>query len=323
MIRLPPLNAIRAFEAASRHLSFQSAADELAVTPSALSHQIKLLEEHLQIRLFHRRNRAVELTSAGELIRDKVSAGFDQLREAFMMLAPDPGDRTLVVTTGPAFSAKWLAPRLHTFLEDHPDIDFRLSANLGLADFIADGIHAGIRFGGGDYEGLYTEKLFDEVLIPLVSPQLWNARGLKADESAFNDLAILHDDSSIFLTGAKSWKDWFAIMKMNPLRAERGTHFSHADHGIEAAVDGGGIVLARLGLAWRDIAAGRLIAPFDTALRVQSGFFFVCPEKNLELDKVLVFLAWLRDEADEQQRSASAFLRDMKILGQPLDQRAI
>lgn len=300
-------------------MSFQAAAEELAVTPSALSHQIKSLEDFLQVQLFHRRNRTIELTSAGELIREKVGAGFDQLREAFAQLMPDPDDRTLVVSTGPAFSAKWLAPRLHTFLEENPEIDFRLSANLGLVDFIADGVDVGLRFGAGDYPGLYVERLFDEVLLPLVSPQIFHARNLKADESLFDALPLLHDGSASFLKGAKNWQDWFAVMNMDVSRAERGSHFSHADHGIEAAVDGGGVILARMGLAWRDIAAGRLVAPFRTVMRVNSGFFFVCPEHHLEREKVLVFLAWLRDEAQEQQHASAKFLSGMEVVGETGD----
>jgi LysR family glycine cleavage system transcriptional activator len=313
MYRLPPLNSVRAFEAASRHLSFQAAASELSVTPSALSHQIKQLEDFLQVKLFHRRNRAVELTSAGELIRGKVGEGFERLNEAFTQLMPDPDDRTLVVSTGPAFSAKWLAPRIHFFLEENPEIDFRLSANLSLVDFIADGVDVGIRFGGGKYEGLYVEKLFDEAAIPLISPQMWQSLDMKPDETVFERISLLHDDSSIFLAGAKQWTDWFEASGMDPKRAERGSHFSHADHGIEAAVDGAGIILARLGLAWRDIAAGRLIAPFDIALPVQGGFYFVCPEKNLQSEKVLAFLGWLRDEAADQQEAMAQFLTDKQI----------
>ena len=314
MQRLPPLNSIRAFEVASRHLSFQAAAKELSVTPSALSHQIKQLEDHLQVKLFHRRNRAVELTSAGCLIADKVSEGFERLGDAFAMLTPDPDDRTLVVSTGPAFSAKWLAPRIHYFLEENPEIDFRLSANLGLVDFIADGVDVGIRFGGGVYEGLFVEKLFEEVSLPLISPRLLSSLDVEADQGLFEKVSLLHDDSAAFLPGTRQWKDWFAAAGFDPRPAERGSRFSHADHGIEAAVDGAGIILARLGLAWRDFAAGRLAAPFDIAVPVLGGFYFVCPEKHLQSDKVLAFLGWMRDEAAEQQEAMSEFLKGIRII---------
>lgn len=314
MQSLPPLNAIKAFEAASRHLSFQSAAEELSVTPSALSHQIKQLEDVLQVKLFHRKNRAVALTSAGELIAGKVSEGFEKLTEAFSLLVPDEDDRTLVVSTGPAFSAKWLAPRIHYFLEQNPEIDFRLSANLKLVDFIADGIDVGIRFGGGEYEGLFVEKLFEEVSIPLISPKLWESVGKRSDKALFSKVSLLHDDSASFLVGANQWHHWLGAAGYDIKLARRGSHFSHADHGLEAAVDGAGIILARLGLAWRDIAAGRLIAPFDIAVPVKSGFYFVCPESKLHSEKVLAFLGWIRDETTEQQEAMQKFLKYVKII---------
>ncbi len=320
MRSLPPLNAIKAFEAASRHLSFQDAAEELSVTPSALSHQIKQLEDYLQVKLFHRKNRTVALSSAGELISAKVSEGFDKLGEAFALLRPEEDSQTLVVSTGPAFSAKWLAPRIHFFLEENPEIDFRLSANLSLVDFIADGIDVAIRFGGGEYEGLFVEKLFDEVSVPLISPRYWEATGKLRDASLFSQVSLLHDDSASFLSGAKKWKDWLAAAGYDQKLAERGSHFSHADHGIEAAVDGAGIILARLGLAWRDIAAGRLIAPFDITLPVQGGFYFVCPEEKLQSDKVLAFLGWMRDEAAEQQEAMHAYVENMTVIDSPKDE---
>ena len=314
MSKIPPLNAIKAFEAASRHLSFQAAADELSVTPSALSHQIKILEDHLQIKLFHRRNRAVSLTSAGNLISDKVSEGFEKIEEAFGLLAPKADDRQLVVSTGPAFSAKWLAPRIHHFLEENPEIDFRLSANLSLVDFIADGVDIGIRFGGGVYEGLFVEKLFEEVSLPLISPRLWESHNKLANETLFERVSLLHDDSASFLPGAKQWKDWLSAARYDESLADRGSHFSHADHGIEAAVDGAGIILARLGLAWRDLAAGRLVAPFKLSVPVMGGFYFVCPEKNLQSEKVLAFLGWIRDEAAEQQAAMETFMEQIEIV---------
>lgn len=316
MSAIPPLNAIRAFEAASRLLSFQAAAAELSVTPSALSHQIKLLEEHLQLKLFHRQHRNVVLTSAGKLIAPKVSDGFEVLSEAFAMLKPAIEDRTLVVSTGPAFSAKWLAPRIHFFLEENPEIDFRLSANLSLVDFIADGIDIGIRFGGGDYKDLFVEKLFEEVSIPLIAPKVWDALDQPVDKTLFDHVSLIHDDSAAFLPGAQQWKDWFAAVGFEQKLADRGSRFSHADHGIEAAVDGAGIILARLGLAWRDIAAGRLVAPFKTSVPVRGGFYFVCPEEKLQSEKVLAFLGWIRDEAAEQQEAMRAFMSD-KIVVEP------
>lgn len=314
MLRLPPANAIRAFEAASRHLSFQAAAEELGVTPSALSHQIRQLESLLQFKLFHRRHRQVELTSGGALLAEKVGEGYDKIREGFAQLLPDTDDRRLVVTTGPAFSAKWLAPRLHFFLEENPEIDFRLSASLALADFVGDGIDLAVRFGGGDYPGLFVEKLFDEVAMPLIAPALYEAAGGKPAPSLFEKVSLIHDDSAKFLAGGVDWEDWLAAMGYRGELAARGSHFSHADHAIEAAVDQAGMVFSRLGLAYRDIATGRLIAPFDLALQVAGGFYFVAPENHLAMPKVLAFLGWIRDEAAEQSAAMAALLAAKKVI---------
>lgn len=313
MRKLPPVNAIRAFEAASRHLQFQQAAEELGITPAALSYQIRQLEDHLGLKLFRRLNRSVELSREGRMIAPGVVEAFENLELTFGLLAPDVEDNTLVVSTGPAFSAKWLAPRLHAYLEENPEIDFRLSANLKLTDFDRDGVDAVIRFGAGNYPGLYVEPLFQEISLPLLSPQLYAQSGGKADESLFANVKLIHDDSLNFL-GASPWESWLKGTGYHSVDSDRGAHFNHADHCIEAAVDGGGIVMARLGFAFREIKAGRLIAPFEQAISAKGGFYFCCPPENLESEKVLHFLAWLRDEAEEQSEAMDAFMKDKALL---------
>ena len=294
-------------------MQFQSAADELAVTPSALSYQIRQLEEFLQMKLFKRLNRSIELTSAGELIAGKIIDSFDKLEEAFALLQPDEGDRTLVISTGPAFSAKWLAPRLHGFLEEYDDIDFRMSASLKLVDFIADGIDAAIRFGTGNYPDLYVEPLFDEISTPLISPQLFDQIGSTASESLFEQVKLIHDDSLTFLSGGQ-WKNWLTAKKYQGVSADSGLRFNHADHCIEVAVDGGGIVMGRLGFAFREIKAGRLIAPFQEVIKSTGGFYFCCPHSAMEKEKVLHFLAWLRDEAEEQSIAIQEFMKSKVMI---------
>lgn len=309
---IPPVNAIRAFEAASRHMQFQLAAEELGITPAALSYQIRQLEDFLGLKLFRRLNRAVELTREGRMIAPGIVDAFETLEETFGLLSAED-DNTLVISTGPAFSAKWLAPRLHGYLEENPHIDFRLSANLKLTDFDRDGVDAVVRFGAGNYPGLYVEPLFQEISTPLISPQLFEKLGGKANEKLFSKLSLIHDDSLNFLD-ASPWESWLKAMQYNSVDAKRGVRFSHADHCIEAAVDGSGIVMARLGFASRDINAGRLIAPFNHAISAKGGFYFCCPRENLENDKVLHFLAWLRDEAAEQAEAIEMFMKDRVLL---------
>jgi len=310
---IPPVNAIRAFETACRHMQFQLAAEELGITPSALSYQIRQLEEFLGVKLFKRLNRAVELTREGQLISAGTVEAFQKLEDTFALLASDEDNNTLVISTGPAFSAKWLAPRLYSFLEENLEIDFRLSANMKLTDFERDGVDAVIRYGGGDYQGLFVEALFQEITTPLISPALFEKTGGKADESLFEQAPLIHDESQKFI-GSSPWANWLTAMAYNTIDPDRGVHFDHADQCIEAAVDGGGVVMARLGFAFREIRAGRLIAPFKETISAKGGFYFCCPPENLENDKVLNFLAWLRDEASDQADALEEFMRDKVLL---------
>ena len=189
MRKIPPVNSIRAFEAACRHMQFQLAAQELGVTPAALSYQIRQLEEHLGFKLFKRLNRSVELTRKGRILAPGVTDAFQKLEESFALLSPEE-DNKLVISTGPAFSAKWLAPRLHSYLEEHPEIDFRLSANLKLTDFNRDDVDAVIRFGAGKYPELFVEPLFQEIATPLISPALFEEIGGKANEALFPSIDV-------------------------------------------------------------------------------------------------------------------------------------
>ena len=294
-------------------MQFQLAAEELGITPSALSYQIRQLEEFLGVKLFTRLNRAVELTREGRILSSGVIEAFEKLEETFALLHSEKDDNTLVISTGPAFSAKWLAPRLYAFLEENPEIDFRLSANLKLTDFERDGVDAVIRFGPGNYPDLYVEPLFQEISTPLISPKLFEETGSRADHSLFEKTPLIHDESLKFLDGGQ-WKTWLQAMGYTNINPERGAHFNHADHCIEAAVDGGGIVMGRLGFAFREINAGRLIAPFKEVISAKGGFYFCCPKPALEKTKVLNFLAWLRDEANDQAEAIEEFTKDKFLL---------
>src|SRR5215207_4120255 len=178
---LPPLNALRAFEAIARHLSFSKAADELHVTPAALSHQIKGLEEQLGIALFHRRARSIELTDAGRLLYPGLHAGFESVRDAVGRLDRAREDRILVISATPGLTAKWLVPRLWRFLAAHPDVDTRIAASMDYADFVSDGVDVAIRLGDGRHPELHVEKLFADSVLPVCSPRLVEA-GLRRVE---------------------------------------------------------------------------------------------------------------------------------------------
>jgi LysR family glycine cleavage system transcriptional activator len=296
-IRMPPLNALRAFEAAARHLSFSRAADELNVTPAALSHQIKGLEAFLELKLFHRRTRQIDLTDAGRLILPDISDGFANLRRAVQLLNQRRDHNVIVVTAGPAFTAKWLAPRLYRFAAAHPDVDLRIAANLALANFTDDGIDAAIRFGSGNFPGLYTEMLFEDVMLPMCSPALLEGPDGIRTPSDLVRHTLIHDESLIHIApDAPNWRGWLKTAGISGIDADRGLRFNLADHAIDAAIEGAGVVLARKILAQRDLDAGRLVEPFGLELCVKRAFYFVCPAGHEKRRIVEIFREWLADE---------------------------
>ncbi|OSQ51026.1 transcriptional regulator GcvA [Marivita geojedonensis] len=290
--RLPPLTALRAFEAAARHMSFAQAAAELNVTPAALSFQIKSLEEHLGAPVFRRLNRAVELTEEGEALRAGVHDGFDLITTAWRSARRQTQSNTLTVTAGPAFTAKVLAPRLFQFAQAHPDIDLRFSASLRIMDFVRDDIDVAIRFGYGGDEGLYSRALIREWIAPMMTPAL--AKDLDTPEKLLA-APLIFDDSVDFLSPKADWAKWF---KANGLGTPliKGSHFSQADHAVDAALAGGGVVLARSTVAAHHLIDGQLVAPFDLALSTEAHFRFVCPKGHETKSQVAAFSDWLDQE---------------------------
>ncbi len=266
---LPPLNALRAFEAAARHLSLTKAAAELGVTPGALSHQIRGLEDFLGLELFHRLPRALALTDVGRQLHPGLQAGFGQIRQALAAIGAVGNDRILVVSTPPGFTAKWLAPRLYRFLSAHPDIDTRISSTLANADFKTDGVDVAIRHmraaQTSDPE-LLIEKLTDQFYVPVCSPKLLEKMGPLTAPRDIKGLPLIHDDSLAGREETASWADWLEAAGVEGLDVSRGLRFNTADHAIQAAIDGAGILLAQGLLAHDDLRAGRLVAPFELAL---------------------------------------------------------
>ncbi len=303
--RLPPLNSLRAFEAASRHMSFQKAAEELHVTPAALSYQIRQLEDHLGLKLFRRLNRAVELTEHGQIIAPGIREGFDRLQQTMRQLARRRSSNVLVVTAGPAFTAKWLTPRLYRFIAKHPEIDARVSASIRPSNLAVEDIDVAIRFGPGNYPGHRSIKLQDEYVTPLCAPSLLSGdKALRTPE----DLAkhtLIHDDTHIgvfFLHDWRAWLDKAGVQGVDPDRS--GLHFNVADHAIDAAVSGAGVVLGRTVLAQADIDSGRLVAPFDLKLKADFAFYVVCLEERADEPNIAAFRAWLFEEASGVPASA-------------------
>lgn len=291
--RLPSLTALRAFDSAARNMSFAKAAEELYVTPAALSYQIKNLETELGVQLFRRLNRAVELTEAGRLLAPGVSDGFQTLKAAVRNVNRMRDGRGLVLTAGPAFTAKWLAPRIYRFVERRPDIEVRLVASLKKLDFNRDEVDAAIRFTRRNEEpGCYVETLVHELMSPVCAPAL--AARLKSPFDLIG-APLVHDESLALMQKPPNWGDWLKAAGVE-MDWRRGPKFSNADQALEAAAAGGGVALGRLSLATADLRSGRLVAPFDIAIDTGAHFNFVCPAGMETRPEYAALLEWLRDE---------------------------
>jgi LysR family glycine cleavage system transcriptional activator len=296
----PPLNALRAFEAAARHLSLTKAAFELNVTPGALSHQIRGLEDHLGVKLFDRAVRSIALTAAGKALQPGLQTGFVHIREALASLARLNDARVLVVSTPPGLTSKWLAARLYRFSIAYPEIDVRVSSSLNNANFITDGVDAAVRnlpVDAAQDEALEVEKLIDLSLAPVCSPAFVEKHGALTSPDMLKGLPLIHDESLAARASVPTWADWFAAMGVKDADVSRGLRFSSADHALDATAEGAGVLLAFDALAYDDLRTGRLIMPFDLSLPSGRCYAFVCPKKRRDSANVRVFRAWLRQEA--------------------------
>ncbi|MFT6372840.1 MAG: LysR family glycine cleavage system transcriptional activator [Gammaproteobacteria bacterium] len=308
-MKLPPLNSLRAFEISGRRLSFSKAAAELNVTPGAISQQIRVLEEFLDVKLFKRRNRTIVLTDAGQLCLPLITDGFTSLSEAVKSVRQFNCDGPLTISSAPTFVSKWLIPRLCKFHDLHPDIDVRIDASTRLADFIYDDIDVGIRFGTGEFPGLESIYLFSFDLIPVCSPKLINqGKGLR-QLSDIRHQTLLHSDLVEFDPSWPDWTMWLATANVTGVDPTRGIFFSQNDMMLEAALGGQGIALVSSVAAANDIEAGRLVQPFETRLPVRLSYHFVTSKQKSTNKKVVAFRQWLLDE--------SAYLRDSRPLYEP------
>lgn len=287
--RLPPLNALRAFEAAARHLSFTRAASELNVTQAAISHQIKTLEDHLGTPLFRRLSRALVLTEAGQSLFPAVREALDGLAEAAARLRAHQAGGTLTVSTLPSFAVKWLVPRMSRFQDRHPEIDLRISAKEYLVDFARDGIDVAIRFGSGDWPRVRAEWMANEELLPVCSPSLLPDLRSPGD---LTRATLLHEEM-LPLGSFPTWRHWLATAGVQGVDASRGPRFSHTHLMLQAAIDGRGVALGQALIVADDLAAGRLVAPFQFRLPAGFGYFIACPPAAMDRPKIKAFREWV------------------------------
>ncbi len=315
--RLPPLNALRAFEAAARHLSFATAAKELHVTPAAISHQIKGLEEHLALKLFRRLARGLQLTRAGQALVPKLREGFERLADALAELRALEKPGTLSVSAAPSFATRWLAPRLHRFVGAHPDLDVRIAASTRLIDPKKGELASGddlsgapmedadiaVRFGTGEYPGFRVDKLMSVAVTPMCSPRV--AAGehpLRAAEDLRHQV-LIHDNVS-FDDGGPLWEAWLKVAGVEGMDTSHGLRFNHAMLALEAAADGMGVTLGMPVLAGSDLASGRLVAPLALSLPLKFGYYIVSGADTAERADVIAFRTWLLAEASRNPARA-------------------
>ena len=297
--RLPPLNALKAFEAAARRESFTRAAEELCVTQGAVSQQVKALEAELGLKLFVREPRRLVITEAGRDYLVVVRDALDRIAAGTERLLQRQSAGTLTVSTSPNFAAKWLVHRLGRFAEQHPGIDLRVGASLHHVDFAREDVDVAIRHSDGNLPGLEVTRLCREELFPVCSPEL-------AASGALRQPADLARHALLHLDNRQDWLKWLDAAGVTDVDLSRGPVLNQASMVIDAAVDGQGVALARTALAARDLLAGRLLRPFGLALSVSYAYWIVCPKANANLPKIVTFRDWLLAEAGEETRRLEA-----------------
>jgi LysR family glycine cleavage system transcriptional activator len=295
--RLPPLNALKAFEAAARSESFTRAAEELFVTQGAVSHQVKLLEATLGIKLFNRERQRLLITDAGREYLNVVRDAFDRIAAGTERIVQRQNAGVLTVSTSPDFAAKWLVHRLGRFAEAHPDIDLRVSATMHHVDFAREEVDVAVRHGDGNWDGLDAVRLCSEQLFPVCSPKLMSGRNRIAKPSDMLKFPLLHLDED-----RKAWSKWFDAAGVADTKMSHGLMLNRASMLIDAAVDGQGVALARTTLAAWDLINGRLAKPFDLSLKLSKTYWIVCPRATSTKPKIATFRDWLLAEAADDAR---------------------
>ena len=288
---LPPLNALRAFEAAARHESFTRAAVELNVTQGAVSRHVKNLEDRLGLRLFLRTPQGLTLSGDGAAYLPAVRDAFDRLAAATAALQQPERSRVLTVSVSPNFASKWLVHRLGAFARDHPEIDLRVAAQTEHIDLAAADVDVGVRHGDGMWRDLHVTRLIDEEVYPVLSPALLAAGPPLVVPADLAHYTLLRDLSS------NDWPAWLAMAGAPGIDGTRGPYFNFTSMALDAAVAGQGVALARRALATHDLLTGRLVRPFAQTLTSPRGYFVICPRERAQEPKIARFRAWLLDQA--------------------------
>jgi len=295
---LLPLNALRAFEAAARHLNFSRAADELAVTPGAVSQQIRLLEDIVGGPLFVREARGLQLTDLGRASVPLLREGFERLMDASSLLREPPRRKQVSISVAPSFASKWLMPRMDDFHAAHPEIEVWISADMEPADLSEGKVDLAVRYGPGDYPGHKVERLLTETVLPVCAPALMASDHPIRTPADLVRHPLLHDMSNDGDAGRPDWPMWLKARGVRHPDPRRGSRFSQSGLLIEAAMAGRGVALAKRTLAQADLASGRLVAPFaDGSEAVGFAYFVVQPRDRPPSPSTVAFAAWLKKQA--------------------------
>jgi LysR family glycine cleavage system transcriptional activator len=293
---LPPLNALRAFESAGRHLSFTKAAAELNVTPAAIGHQVKALEELLEVPLFRRLTRALRLTDAGQAALPTLSQGFDKLAQGVEQMRAHCESGVLTISVSPSFGAMWLVPRLEHFRIRHPDIEIRIDGTDRLVDLARDDADVALRYGPGGYNGVRVDWLFSQLNTPVCSPALLSGEHPLRQPDDLRHHTLLHVD---WKDAEASWRMWLLAAGLHDIDPTRGPRFTMENMAVQTAIDGHGVALIGDILVADHLAAGRLVRPFDPSLSTPLTFsyYLLSAKDSAEQPKVAAFRDWLLEGA--------------------------
>ena len=295
MSRLPNLKSVQAFEAVARHLSFKDAADELCVTPTAVSHQVKALETHLGLQLLNRSNRFVTLTQDGAIYAQHISTAFEHLVAGTDALAQDEIDGDLTISTTTSFASNWLSPRLAQFAELYPSLSVRILGSDTVTDFKAEPVDIAIRYGFGDYPDMHCAWVLDDFVAPVCRPDL--AKTLQTPEDLASARLIQYEWAG-YSEADPSWQKWLAQHGIASAGFRPFVTYSEEHMCLLTASDGHGVSLVSLIAAARYVADGRLVVPHPAKIKNKS-YYLVCPHSAARKSKIEAFQNWLLDQADQ------------------------
>lgn len=300
---IPGLQSLKAFDASARHLNFTRAAAELNVTPAAVSHQIKELEEAIGASLFQRTSRHMQLTRQGQVLKPAIADALEGLTRALQKIRQVDNPTQVRVTVSPSLAAKWLVPRIDRFLDSVPGADVRIDVSSEPLDFDREDIDVAIRFGDGNYSGLVVEKLFHDTLFPVCSPLLLTGAKTLREPRDLLQFTLIHLDWEAQGAVWPNWRMWMLAAGVKDFNDTRGLHFSQTSLALQAAIDGHGVALGDSTLVGDDLASGRLVKPFELSLRspAQFAYHLITRRESAERPMTKTFRNWIIAEAAASQ----------------------